>query len=95
MWLERKKLCASSLELILLICEWVRVLENWNSAKASGACTSVALTHWFSESGYPFHLIRYCLHLVLPNCRWSRIFLTSYSSSPSINSGGGCVKFGP
>ena len=65
------------------------------SASALSACKSSQLTHWFSESGYPFHLTRYCtLHplLYLHDCRTSSI---SYSSSPSIRSGGGFVKLGP
>ena len=46
-----------------------------------------------SLTEYPFHQIRNeCLVGVL---RWCRIFLTSYSSSPSIRSGGGDGKLGP
>src|SRR5882724_6827584 len=46
-----------------------------------------------SETGYPFHLTKYC-----NLSRWTRlfsIFSTSYSSDPSTRSGGGSVKLGP
>src|SRR5882724_481982 len=46
-----------------------------------------------SATGYPFHLTKYCN---FP--RWTRLFLifsTSYSSDPSIRSGGGSIKLGP
>ena len=64
------------------------------SAKASSACKSFQSTHWFSDSGYPFHLIRYCTLRCLPIFHDCRTSSTSYSSSPSIRSGGGFVKLG-
>ena len=46
-----------------------------------------------SLAKYPFHQIRNaCLVGVL---WWRRIFLTSYTSSPLIRSGGGDGKLGP
>src|SRR6266702_3054035 len=64
----------------VLICTSTVGFRFLNSLNASGACTSPLSTHSLSESGYPFHLIRYCsLHLLL-NRRESRIFSTSYSS---------------
>src|SRR6266702_3010101 len=73
----------------LLIYVLLVEFRSSNSLIASGACTSFLSTHSLSESGYPFHLIRYCfLHLLL-NCRESRIFSTSYSSSLSTRSGVG------
>ena len=65
------------------------------SAKASLACRTFQLTHWFSESGYPFHLIRYCTLRCCPTFLDCRTSSTSYSSSPSIRSGGGFIKLGP
>ena len=65
------------------------------STITSSACKSSQSTHWFSDSGYPFHLTRYCTLRPLPNLRDCRISSTLYSSSPSIRSGGGLVKFGP
>src|SRR6266702_4578177 len=80
---------------VALICTSDAGFQFLNSLIASLACTSFLLTHLLSKSGYPFHLIRYCnLHL-LPNCQESRIFLTLYSSSLSIKSGGGLEQFGP
>ena len=64
------------------------------SAKASSVCKLSQSTHWFSKSGYPFHLIRYCTLCFLPNFHDCRISSTLYSSSPSIRSGGGFVKLG-
>ena len=64
------------------------------SAIISSTCKSSQLTHWLSDSGYPFHLMRYCTLRPLPNFRDWRISSTSYSSSPPIRSGGGLVKFG-
>ena len=66
-----------------------------NSAITSSACKSSQSTHWFSDSGYPFHLTRYCTLRPCPNLHNWRISSTSYSSSPSIRSGGGLVKLGP
>ena len=65
------------------------------SAIISSACRSFQSTHWFSDSGYPFHLTRYCTLRPLPNLHDWRTSSTSYSSSPSIRSGGGLVKLGP
>ena len=65
------------------------------SAITSSACRLSQSTHWFSDSGYPFHLTRYCTLCPFPNLRDCRISSTSYSSSPSIRSGGGLVKLGP
>ena len=65
------------------------------SAKASSACKSSQSTHWFSESGYPFHLTRYCTLRPLLNFLDCRISSISYSSSPSIRSGGGLTKLAP
>ena len=65
------------------------------SAITSSACKSSQSTHWFSDSGYPFHLTRYCTLHPLPNFCDCRISSTSYSSSPSTRSGGGLVKLGP
>ena len=65
------------------------------SAIALSACKSSQSTHWFSDSGYPFHLTRYCTLCPFPNRLDCKISSTSYSSSPSIRSGGGLVKFGP
>src|SRR6266702_491064 len=79
----------------VLICPSDVGFSFFKSLIASLACTSFLLTHLLSKSGYPLHLIRYCnLHL-LPNCQESRIFLTLYSSSLSIKSGGGLEQFGP
>ena len=64
------------------------------SCRASLAVMSSQLTHWLSESWYPFHLMRYWTLRFLPWCWESRIRSTSYSSSPLIRSGGGWVKFG-
>ena len=63
------------------------------STRASSMCRSSQLTHWFSESGYPFHLTKYCTLRPLPNFLDCRISSILYSSSPSIRSGGGFVKF--
>src|SRR6266702_2218600 len=77
------------LALLLLICVFDAGFQFSNSLIASGAWISRLSTHSLSESGYPFHLTRYCRLCVLPNCRESRIFLTSYSSSLLTKSGGG------
>ena len=66
-----------------------------NISSASSACMSSQFTHWLSESGYPFHLTRYCTLRPLPWRLESRTFSTSYSSAPSIRSGGGRWKLGP
>src|SRR6266702_1738087 len=72
-----------------LICVLVAEFRFSNSLITSGAWMFRLSTHLLSESGYPFHLIRYCLLHVLPNCRESRIFLTLYSSLLSTRSGAG------
>ena len=75
---------SSTLSTPPFMCDTMSGFFLLNSAKASSTCTSFQLTHWFSESGYPFHLIRYCTLCCLPNFRDCRISSTSYSSSPSI-----------
>src|SRR6266702_59140 len=77
------------LALPLLICVLAVEFRFSNSLISSGAWTSRVSTHSLSESRYPFHLIRYCFFRLLPNCRESRIFSTSYSSSLSTRSGAG------
>src|SRR6266702_1421164 len=72
-----------------LICVFVAGFRFSNSLIMSGAWTSHLSTHSLSESGYPFHLTRYCFFHLLPNCWESRIFSTSYSSSLSTRSGAG------
>src|SRR6266702_5175842 len=71
------------------ICTLLAEFRFSNSLIASGAWMSCLSTHSLSESGYPFHLIRYCFLCLLPNCRESRIFSISYSSSLSTRSGAG------
>src|SRR6266702_338780 len=68
------------------ICTLLAGFRFSNSLIASGVWTFCLSTHSLSESGYPFHLIRYCFLRLLPNCRESRIFSTSYSSSLSTRS---------
>ena len=51
------------------------------------------MIHSFDESGYPFHFTKYWNPR--PRFLLSRISSTSYSSFPSIRSGGGCSKLGP
>src|SRR6266704_1987474 len=75
-----------SLVSLLLICVLGAGFRLSNSLITSGAWTSRLSTHSLSESGYPFHLMRYCFLHLLPNCRESRIFSTSYSSSLSTRS---------
>src|SRR6266581_7698457 len=72
-----------------LICALLVGFRFSNSLIASGAWTFCLSTHSLSESGYPFHLIRYCFLCLLPSCWESRIFSTSYSSSLSTRSGAG------
>ena len=48
--------------------------------------------HESSLAEYPFHWIRNEQLVGVP--QWRRIFLTSYSSSPLIRSGGGDGKLG-
>src|SRR6266702_2589416 len=71
------------------ICAWFAGFRFLISLIASGAWISRVSTHSLSESGYPFHLIRYCFLRLLPNRRESRIFSISYSSSLSTRSGAG------
>src|SRR3984957_12543045 len=75
--------------LSVLICVSDAGFDCLNFRTASSANTSFLSTHWFSESGYPFHLTRYCSLRPLPNFRESRIFSTSYSSALLTKSGGG------
>ncbi len=70
-----------------LICIFVVGFRFSNSLIASGAWMSRLSTHSLSESGYPFHLMRYCFFRPLLNCQESRIFSTLYSSSLSTRSG--------
>ena len=72
-----------------LICTSEAGFKVLNSCKALSAKTSSLSTHWFSESGYPFHLTRYCSFCLLLNRCKSRILSTSYSSTLSTKSGGG------
>src|SRR6266702_328413 len=77
------------LVLFPLICVSVAGFRLLNSLIASGAWTFHASTHSLSESGYPFHLIRYCFFRPLPKCQKSRTFSSLYSSSLSMRSGAG------
>src|SRR6266702_4072078 len=70
-----------------LICVFVAEFRFSNSFIASGVWMFRLSTHSLSESGYPFHLTRYCFFCPLLNCRASRIFLTLYSSLLSTRSG--------
>lgn len=49
--------------------------------------------HSFSESGYPSHFTKNCCLDPFP--RWARMASISYSSSPSMISGGGWANDGP
>ena len=63
------------------------VISGWTLLRfLSGSQVSSAVE-------YPFHLIRKVWQPALPLCL--RTASTSYSSSPSIRSGGGWRKFGP
>src|SRR6266403_1178148 len=62
----------------------------WYSCSNSGAFKSTASTQEFSNVGYPFHLTKYCCLWLCPVFRSETISSTSYSSSPSMISGGGC-----
>src|SRR6266702_3168825 len=86
---EDKKGMGDLLVLPRFICTSLAGFRFSNSLIASGAWISRLSTHSLSESGYPFHLIRYCFLCLLPNCRESRIFSISYSSSLSTRSGAG------
>ena len=88
-------LCSSVPSTPAFMCDTALGFFFLKSAKASSACKSSQSTHWFSKSGYPFHLIRYCTLHFLPNFHDCRTSSTLYSSSPSIRSGGGFVKLGP
>ena len=76
------------------MCDIVSGFFFLKSAITSSACKSSQSTCWLSDSGYPFHLTRYCILRPLPNFHDCRTSSTLYSSSPSIRSGGGLVKFG-
>src|ERR1700677_351889 len=78
-----------SVALFTLICVSALGLVFLNSATASSAWASSQFTHSLSESGYPFHLIRYCSLRPLPKWHDFRTSSTSYSASPSTRSGGG------
>src|ERR1700744_5112479 len=63
--------------------------RSLNSQMASSAEISCLLTHSLSESGYPFHLTKYCSfrpHLVHRELMMQSI---SYSSWPSVSIGTG------
>src|SRR6266702_4714994 len=75
------------LVLLCLICVLVAEFRLSNSLIALGAWTSRLSTHLLSESGYPFHLMRYCFFRPLPNGQESRMLSTLYSSSLSARSG--------
>src|SRR6266446_7163683 len=63
----------------------------WYSRSNSGAFKSTASTQEFSDAGYLFHLTKYCyLRLHPPVFQSETISSTSYSSLPSMISGGGC-----
>ena len=66
----------------------------WKSAKSSGAHRSSSLTQESCAGEYPFHLMRYCFFFHRPYVRSLIICSTSHSSSPSMISGGGSMKFG-
>ena len=88
----RGELLSSSVSMTpLLICVITSGFFFLKSASASSACKSSQSTHWLSDSGYPFHLTKYCTLHPLPNFCDCRTSSTSYSSSPSIRSGGGLV----
>src|ERR1700744_1816424 len=63
--------------------------RSLNSQMASSAEISSLLTHSLSESGYPFHLTRYCSFRPLPVRRELMTRSISYSSCPSVSSGTG------
>ena len=64
----------------------------WKSLISSLAfLTASAGSHELSDSGYPFHLIKYCRVFQRPKRRDLIIFSTSNSSCPSMRSGGGFV----
>src|ERR1700741_1271470 len=65
------------------------------SCKSIGACRSFSSTHEFLDIGYPFHFTRYCFFCFRPVCLSAMISSTSYSSSPSTISGGGCGNDSP
>src|SRR6266403_2699854 len=62
----------------------------WYSRSNSGVFKSAASTQEFSDAGYPFHLTKYCCLWLRPVFRSETISLISYSSLPSMISGGGC-----
>ncbi len=61
----------------------------WKSFTNSSAWTSSAYTHWFSASGQPSHLTRYCN--LFRYSLLSNINSTSSCLSPSIKIGGGAT----
>ena len=62
---------------------------------SSGAWMFSAGSQLLCAVEYPFHLIKYCFFFQHPYVHCPRICSTSYSSSPSIMSGGGSRKFTP
>ena len=71
------------------------LLVRLNLAKSSGACKSSLSTQESCAGEYPFHLTRYCFFFHCPYMHALIICSTSHSSSPSMISGGGSMKFGP
>ena len=67
----------------------------WKSAKSSGAQRSSLLTQESCAGEYPFYLTRYCFFFHRLYVCSLIICSTSHSSSPSMISGGGSMKFGP
>ena len=86
-------------EMILVLVSWCILFFNgchlWYTLIKLSACTFSDGSHVLLLCGYPFHLMRYCNRRRRPNMRWLRTASTLYSSSPSIRSGGGLMKFGP
>src|SRR5258708_977307 len=88
-WKEEAMGFSSTFTLLIYIL-WAE-FEALNSPMASSTKTLLLLTQWFSEFGYPFHLIRYWSLCPWPNLCELRTFSTSFSSCPSSISSGGHV----
>ena len=85
-WLENTGFAPCSFLYILFCC-----LYFFNRV---WACRRFVLgSQVFSAEEYPFQDTRYVRRPGDPRCE--RMLATSYSSSPSISSGGGFMKFGP
>ena len=78
----------------LLFCMVFILLVPPNLAKSSGARRSSSSTQESYVGEYPFHLMRYCFFFHRPYMHALIICSTSHSSSPSMISGGGLMKFG-